>query len=112
MAYGTDKERLAQYEGTSLYPTDPNREMYVLRAGEVEFLVEYEFHPGSEPCYSLDTPEEGEPAELFITGALINGVWCKHPEDVLQEHIIERWEDELLQLHDRMSWGYRDEEAA
>jgi hypothetical protein len=64
---------------------------YLATVGDTQILFEYEYQPGEEPVYDLDSPMCGPGCgeSVSLMKALVNGKWCDPPE-VVPESVIER----------------------
>jgi hypothetical protein len=103
---------LARWQGKGLKP-QRGCAFARLSLGDAEVLVEYEYTPGEPPVYNLDSPMCGPGCgpEVAILNVLINGEMCD-AEDVIPEHVLDRWRDELIETEDQVARDQKEEAMA
>jgi hypothetical protein len=92
-------DELATYTGEGYKPSAGTDTMEVF-AEDASFLIEFEFSPGTESKTS-GPPEdcyEGDPTEVGICAALVNGEWVD-PVNVFKESVLEKWEQDIIDAY-------------
>lgn len=71
---------------------------YTASLGDATVLLEYDYHPGEEPVYDVESPVcgPGHGPEVEIFGVYINGQWTD-PRDCILPATLDRWETEIIE---------------
>jgi hypothetical protein len=88
---------LAQYTGSSAKPQN-GCHFYSTTFGDADITVEYEYEPGEDAVWNLDSPMCGPGVSPYVVviQVLINGAWID-PDGIVDRSVIERWEEEILE---------------
>jgi hypothetical protein len=94
---GVVRSLCGQYLGEGAKP-QAGCSFFTATAGDSSVIVEYEYQPGEEAIFDLDSPMcgPGSPETVSIIQALVNGAWCD-PADVFSEALIERWAEQIAE---------------
>lgn len=99
----------AEFTGVGMKP-QAGCAFFCATAGDATILLEYEYQPGEEPVYNLDSPMcgPGYGETVSIIQALVNGRWCV-PEDVFAESLIERWAEQIAESEAESAVSQRED---
>ena len=79
---------------------EPHRGSFHYQAslGDATVLLEYDYRPGEEPIYDVESPVcgPGHGPEVEIFGMYVNGQWTD-PRDCIAPATIDRWETEIIE---------------
>lgn len=72
-------------------------DFFIVDCGGYDLKLEYEFDPGEDACYDVESPGVGPGSEagVSILGALVNGRWID-VDGVFAPELIERWQQQIL----------------
>jgi hypothetical protein len=89
-------EELDAYIGANHKPSKGVRTA-TLGLGDAEVLVEYDYEPGEEPVYNLNSPMCGPgcAANAVVVSVLINGAWIDPM--FIESATLDRWSEELCE---------------
>jgi hypothetical protein len=93
-------QELARWTGVGLRPL-PGCRIAKMILGDAYAMVEYEYERAEpdRPNPDLPSPGPGHPANVILCRVLINGCMCD-VEDVIPEHVQERWVQQLLEAEE------------